>query len=77
MEEDFQDPEIGAAQFRSFDALRCVGKERLKSFHENEPEMHAGGVLAWSCFLPPHFKLYLDTDCIDVNILNIKQTKLT
>jgi hypothetical protein len=55
MQEDFQDPEIRVAQFRSFDALRGVGKQGLKSFHENEPEMHASGVLPWSCSFPPHF----------------------
>jgi hypothetical protein len=76
MQEDFQDAEIGVAQFRSFDALRCVGKQRLKGFHENEPEMDAGGVLPWSPFLPPH-SFYLDTDCIDVNIMCIKQNKVT
>ncbi len=76
MQEDFQDPEIGVAQFRSFDALRGVGKQRLKGFHENEPEMNAGGVLLWSRFLSPH-PIYLDTDCIDVNIMCFKQMKLT
>jgi putative oxidoreductase len=39
--------------------------------------MHAGGILPWICSFPPHPKLYLDTDCIDVNILYIKQQKLT
>jgi hypothetical protein len=76
MEENFQDAEIRVAQFRPFDALRGVGKQRLKGFHENEPEMHAGGVLLWSRFLSPH-SIYLDTDCIDVNIMCIKQKKLT
>ena len=59
MQEDFEDPEIGVAQFRSSDALRGVGKQRLKGFHENEPEMHAGGVLRWSCSFPPHFNFIL------------------
>ena len=77
MKENFQDAEIGIAQFRPFDAPRCVGEKRLKGFHENEPDMHTGGILAWSCSFPPHCKLHIDTDCIDVNILYIKQTKLT
>jgi hypothetical protein len=54
-----------------------VGEQRLKSFHENEPDMNAGGVFPWSCSFPPHAKLYLDTDCIDVNILYIEQKELT
>ena len=72
MEKDFQDAEIRVAQLCPLDALRCVGKQRLKGFHENEPDMNAGGVFSWINSFPPHFKLYLDTDCIDVNILNIK-----
>jgi hypothetical protein len=55
VQEDFQDAEIGVAQFRPFDALRCVGEKRLKGFHENEPEMHAGGILPGSCSFPSHF----------------------
>jgi len=45
----------------------------LKGFHENEPDMHAGGVLSSSCSFPPHSKFYLDTDRIDVNIIDIKR----
>ncbi len=77
MEERFQDAEIRVAQFRPLDALRCVGKQRLKGFHENEPDMNAGGVFPWSSSFRPHSKLYIDTDCINVNILYIKQQKLT
>jgi hypothetical protein len=54
MQENFQDAEIGVAQSRPLDALRCVGHQRLKGFHENEPDMHAGGVWPWSCSFPPH-----------------------
>ena len=77
MQENFQDAEIGIAQLCPLDTLRCVGEQRLKGFHENEPDMNAGGVFPRSSFFPPHFKLYLDTDCIDVNILYIKQQKPT
>jgi hypothetical protein len=77
MEENFQDTEIGVAQFCLPDAPGRVGEQRLKSFHENEPDMNAGGVFPWSCSFPPHAKLYLDTDCIDVNILYIEQKELT
>jgi hypothetical protein len=77
MEKDLQDAEIRVAQFCPFDALRCVGKQRLKGFHENEPDMHAGRVLPGSCSVPPHFKFHVDTDCIDVNIMYIKQQKPT
>ena len=77
MKENFQDAEIGVSQFCSLDALRCVREQRLKSFHENEPDMNTGGVFSWSSSFPPHFKLYLDTDYIDVNILYLKQQKPT
>jgi hypothetical protein len=59
------------------DALRRVRDQRLKGFHENEPDMNAGGVFPWSCSFPPHAKLYLDMNCIDINIMYTKQTKLT
>jgi len=45
MQEHLQDAEIGIAQFRPFDALRGVRDQRLKGFHEDEPNMHAGGFL--------------------------------
>ena len=77
MEEDFQDAEIGVAQFCPLDALRRMRDHRLKGFHENEPDVHAGGILPWIYSFPSHSKLYLDTDCIDVNILYIKPQKLT
>ena len=77
MQENFQDAEIGVAQFCSLDALRRVGEQRLKGFHENEPDMHAGGVLPGVVLFRFISNCYLDTDCIDVNILYIKQKKLT
>ena len=46
MHENFQDAEIRVAQFCSLDALGRVREQRLKGFHENEPDMHTGGVLA-------------------------------
>ena len=57
MQERFQDAEIRIAQFCPLDALRRVREQRLKGFHENEPEMHASGILPWSCSLPPHFQI--------------------
>jgi hypothetical protein len=45
MEKNLQNTEIGVAEFRLFDALRCVGGKRLKGFHENQPDMDAGGIL--------------------------------
>jgi hypothetical protein len=77
MQENFQDAKIRVAQLCPLDALGRVREQSLKRFHENEPDMHAGGVFPWSSSFPSHFKLYLDTDCIDVNILYIKQQKPT
>src|SRR5439155_18217899 len=50
--------EIRVAHVCPLDALGCVRKQRLKGFHENDPDMHAGGILPY-CFLPPNsnFKL--------------------
>ena len=45
IQEDFQDAEIGVAQFCPLDAPGRVREERLKGFHENEPDMDAGGIL--------------------------------
>src|SRR5439155_10278258 len=36
----------------------------------------AGGVLSSSCSFPPHSKFYLDTDRIDVNIIDIKRNNM-
>jgi len=36
-----------------------VREQRLKGFHENEPEMHAGRVLPWSYSLSPHFPILI------------------
>jgi hypothetical protein len=68
MEEGFEDAEIGVAQIRPLDALLRVGGERLEGFHENEPDMNAGGVLPLRG-LSPHGKLSIDEKYIDVNIL--------
>jgi hypothetical protein len=52
VEERFEDAEIGVAQVCSPDALRRVRDQRLKSFHEDEPEMNAGGIfLGFGSFL--------------------------
>jgi len=77
MEEDFQDAEIGVAQQCPLDALLRVRDQRLKGFHENEPDMNASGVLPRGCFFSPHFDFNLDMNYIDINIMYIKQTKLT
>ena len=55
VEEDFEDAEIRVAQLCLLDASGRVGNQRLKGFHENEPDMHAGGVLPTSGSLPIHF----------------------
>ena len=71
MEENFQDAEIRVAQFCPLDARLRVREQRLKGFHENEPDTHAGAVLPRSCSFPL-IQFYLDVDCIDINILYIK-----
>ena len=71
---NFQDAEIGVAHFYPFDAPGREGEQRLKGFHKNEPDMHAGGVLSWGRSFSSSFHIYVDADCIDVNILYIKQT---
>ena len=48
MQERFEDAEIGVAQLRALDAFRGVREQRLEGFYENEPDMHAGGVLLLS-----------------------------
>ena len=48
MQECFQDAKIGVAQLGPLAALLRVLEYRLKGFHENEPDMHAGGVLLLS-----------------------------
>ena len=57
MQENFQDAEIGVAQFCPLDALGRVREQRLKGFHENEPDMNAGGVFPWSCSLSASFQI--------------------
>ena len=45
MQKHFEDAEIGVAQLGPRDALGRVRDQRLKGFHEHEPEMNPGGVL--------------------------------
>jgi hypothetical protein len=45
MQENFEDAEIGVAQFCPLDAPSRVREERLKGFHENQPDMDADGIL--------------------------------
>jgi hypothetical protein len=77
VEERFEDAEIGVAQSCLPDARRRVRDQRLKSFHEDEPEMNARGVFPWFGWFSFHDKFFLDQHCIDVNILRIKQKKLS
>ena len=55
VEEGFEDAKIRVAQLCLLDAPGRVRNERLKGFHENEPDMHAGGVLPSSGSSPIHF----------------------
>ena len=71
MQECFQDAKIGVAQLGPLGALLRVLEYRLKGSHENEPDTHAGAVLPRSCSFPL-IQLYLDVDCIDINILYTK-----
>jgi hypothetical protein len=45
VKERFEDAKIRVAQLRLLDALRGVGHQSLKGFHENEPDVNAAGVL--------------------------------
>lgn len=45
MEERLEHAKIRVAQLRLLDALRGVGHQSLKGFHENEPDVNAAGVL--------------------------------
>ena len=56
---NFQDAEIGVAHFCSLDAPGRVGEQRLKGFHKNESDMHAGGVSPWGRSFPSHSKFML------------------
>jgi hypothetical protein len=77
MEERFQDPEIGVTQSGLFDAPAGVWGQGLKRFHEDEPEMDPRGIFHWSGSFSFHHKWFLDEKYIDVNIIEIKQRKLT
>ena len=77
MQERFQHAEIRVAQFCPLDALLRVREQRLKGFHENEPDMHAGGVLPWIWSFPSHFNIILTQIILMSIYFNIKQTKLT
>ena len=72
MQEQFQDTEIGVAQFCPLDALSRVGEQPLEGFQENEPDMDATGVLSFGEAFSLH-KVLFDDEYIDVNILYINQ----
>jgi hypothetical protein len=57
MEEHFEDAEIRVAQSCLRDALLRVWDQGLEGFHEDEPDMNAGGVLPGRCLFSPHSKL--------------------
>ena len=67
MQERFQDAKIGVAQLGPLGALLRVLEYRLKGFHENEPDVHAGAVLPRSCSFPliPNFTL---TQIVSISI---------
>jgi hypothetical protein len=65
MQENFQDAEIGVAEFCPFDAPGSVREERLKGFHENEPNMDTGGVLLFG----GAFSFHLDFDLTTIILM--------
>ena len=78
MQENFQHAEIRVAQFCSLDALGRVREQRLKGFHENEPEMNAGGVLFLGVVLCCLIPTCILTQIVLMSIYcNIKQQNLT
>ncbi len=78
MQERFQDAEIGVAQLRPLDALLRVREQRLKGFHQNEPDMNAGGVLACGHSFPLHSNIILtqivlmSIYCVSNKLTNMK-----
>ena len=58
MKERLEHPKIGVAQLGSFDAFRGVRHQRLEGFHENEPDVHAAGVLRFTGPLLFHKIIY-------------------
>jgi putative oxidoreductase len=78
MQENFQDAEIGVAQFCPLDAPGRVGDQRLEGFHENEPDMNAGGVLPCGRSFPLHSDITLTQNvlmsiyCISNKLVNMK-----
>src|SRR5256886_16178888 len=75
VQENFQDAEIGVAQFCALDAPGGVGEQRLKSFHKNKPKMHAGRVL----FFSGAFLFHCDFDLTGIILMSIyfKSIKLS
>ena len=47
---------------------RRVREQRLKGFHENEPEMHAGGVLFFEWFVSVSLQYRILTQIILMSI---------
>ena len=72
MKKRLKHAKIRVAQFGLIDALRGVGHQSLEGFHENQPDVNAAGVLRFGDPLFFH-KIIIDSDYIDVNILQIKQ----
>ena len=74
IKEDFQDAEIGVAQLCPLDAPFRVREQRLKGFHENEPEMHTRRVLPWNCFFSFHFNFIL-TQIVLMSIYSVSNNR--
>jgi putative oxidoreductase len=66
MKERLEDAKIRVAQPGSTDALGGVGHQSLEGFHENEPDVHAAGVLRFAD--PSSFHRYLLTTIILMSI---------
>ena len=73
MQERFENAEIRVAQFCPLDAFLRVRGECVKSLHQDEPDMHSGGIRPLLGPFLSHLKLIIDESYIDVNIMYIKQ----
>ena len=75
MKQRLEDAKIRVAQLGSSNAFRGVRHQGLERFHENEPDMNATGVLRFGGPFLIH-KIFIDSNYIDINILQIKQNIL-
>jgi len=72
VKERLKHAKIRVAQLGSPDALGGVRHQSLEGFHQNEPDVNSAGILRFGDPLFFH-KVIIDSDYIDVNILEIKQ----